>query len=283
MTSSATPSQTSVDLSGEKDIHWSQDISYGSYLKLNDLLDCQTPLSSEHDEMLFIIIHQSAELWMKCCIHELMAATNHLKQDNLGPVFKMLSRVKKIQSNLQQSWEILSTLTPSDYASFRDSLGQSSGFQSFQYRTIEFLLGNKNPKMVDAHKGTRHHAPLISVLNSPSFYDECLKLLARRGYSLPDSVLDRDWAVAYSANTAVEDAWLDIYQHPEKDWELYELAEKLVDLEQQFHLWRFSHMKTVERIIGHKKGTGGTGGVSYLVKALDMRFFPELWSARTRI
>lgn len=275
--------RTAVDLSSEE-IHWQQDISYGAYLKLDDLLKCQSPLSDKPDEMLFIVIHQASELWMKLCIHELGAAMLHLKEDNLGPVFKGLARVAKIQANLQQSWEILSTLTPSDYAAFRDDLGQSSGFQSFQYREIEYRLGNKNAKMAEAHKDVpSRYMHLQDVLDTPSFYDLCLQLLARRGFDIPAEATERNWRNPYVASDAVEAAWAKIYKDTEKYWDLYELAEKLVDLEHHFHQWRFAHMKTVERIIGYKRGTGGTAGVSYLVKALDLRFFPELWTARTGI
>lgn len=274
---------TAVDVSGE-DIHWNQDISYGSYLKLDELLECQTPLSDKHDEMLFVIIHQASELWMKCCIHEIGAAMEHVKADTLGPVFKMLARVARIQTNLKQSWEILSTMTPSDYAEFRGDLGQSSGFQSFQYREIEYRLGNKSERMAEAHKSNpKRYQRLQTVLDEPSFYDLCLQLLAKRGFDIPEHVLNRNWREPYSANDKVEAAWLTIYRDPKKYWDLYELAEKLVDLEHHFHAWRFAHMKTVERIIGYKRGTGGTGGVSYLVKALDLRFFPELWTLRTSL
>jgi tryptophan 2,3-dioxygenase len=274
---------TAVDLSSE-DIHWKQDMSYGSYLQLDDLLKCQKPVSDKHDEMLFVVIHQASELWMKLCVHELGAAMQHLQNDNLGPVFKMLSRVARIQANLQQSWEILSTLTPADYAAFRDDLGQSSGFQSFQYREIEYRLGNKNAKMAEAHKDApERYQRLQDVLDTPSFYDLCLQLLARRGFDIPTEATDRKWREPYVASDAVEAAWAKIYRDTDKHWDLYELAEKLVDLEHHFHQWRFAHMKTVERIIGYKRGTGGTAGVSYLVKALDLRFFPELWTARTGI
>jgi len=274
---------TSVDLTSE-DIHWKQDMSYGSYLQLDKLLEFQTPISGKHDEMLFIIIHQASELWMKLCLHELAAAMEHLKKDNLGPVFKMLSRVARIQANLQQSWDILSTLTPADYAAFRDDLGQSSGFQSFQYREIEYRLGNKNAKMAEAHKDVpARYDALQAVLNVPSFYDLCLQLLARRGFDIPAEQIERNWREPYVACVKTEAAWRKIYNDTEKYWDLYELAEKLVDLEHHFHQWRFAHMKTVERIIGYKRGTGGTGGVSYLVKALDLRFFPELWTARTAL
>lgn len=274
---------TSVDLTSE-DIHWKQDMSYGSYLNLDALLDCQNTISGQHDEMLFVVIHQASELWMKLCLHELGAAMDHVKKDNLGPVFKGLSRVARIQANLQQSWEILSTLTPADYAAFRDDLGQSSGFQSFQYREIEYRLGNKNAKMAEAHKEVpvRYDA-LQDVLNTPSFYDLCLQLLARRGFAIPEKSIERSWREPYEASEQVEAAWRTIYEDTDTYWDLYELAEKLVDLEHHFHQWRFAHMKTVERIIGYKRGTGGTAGVSYLVKALDLRFFPELWTARTSL
>ena len=279
----ATSPATSVDLSGEK-IHWKQDISYGSYLDLDTLLACQKPLSDKHDEILFIVIHQATELWMKACLHEISAAMTQIQTGELGPAFKMLARVSKIQANLQQSWEILSTMTPADYASFRDSLGQSSGFQSYQYREIEYRLGNKNAQMAEAHKANPAvYEHLQTVLNSPSFYDMCLKLLAERGFDIPADYLDRAWRQSYQPHDQVEQAWLQVYSNTEQYWDLYELAEKLVDLEHHFHAWRFAHMKTVERIIGYKTGTGGTGGVSYLVKALDLRFFPELWTARTRI
>jgi len=274
---------TSVDLSSE-DIHWKQDMSYGSYLQLDDILSHQKPVSGHHDEMLFIVIHQASELWMKLCLHEIGAAMEHVAKDNLGPVFKGLSRVARIQANLQQSWEILSTLTPADYASFRDDLGQSSGFQSFQYREIEYRLGNKNAKMAEAHKDVpERYSRLQNVLDNPSFYDLCLQLLTKRGFHIPEEQTSRDWRKPYRANENVEIAWRTIYEDTETYWDLYELAEKLVDLEHHFHQWRFAHMKTVERIIGYKRGTGGTGGVSYLVKALDLRFFPELWTARTAL
>lgn len=283
MTQSNKPPKTSVDISGQ-DIHWDQDISYGGYLQIDKLLDCQKQLSSSHDEMMFIVIHQSAELWLKCCLHEMGAAMEHVKNDDLGPAFKMLSRVSKIQAQLQQSWDVLATMTPADYASFRDELGQSSGFQSHQYRELEFAIGNKNAKMAEVHRSKpARYDHLQTVLNSPSFYDLCLQLLNKRGFDIPNEYLERDWSKPYVADERIEAAWLGVYQQTDKYWDLYELAEKLVDLEHHFHGWRFSHMKTVERIIGYKSGTGGTGGVSYLKKALDLRFFPELWTARTKI
>ena len=272
-----------VDMAGEG-VHWDlrESMSYGDYLGLDKLLDAQRPRSGEHDEMLFIVIHQASELWMKLCIHELEAALDHVRRDVLGPAFKMLARVARVQAQLAQSWDVLATMTPYDYSAFRESLGRSSGFQSYQYRSLEYLIGNKNPAMIEVH---RHdpavYARLHSLLHRPSLYDECLRLLARRGYALPEACLERDWSTPYVAHEAVAAAWLDVYQHPEERWDLYELAEKLVDLDHRFQLWRYAHLKTVERIIGYKRGTGGTSGVAYLAKALELRFFPELWSVRT--
>ncbi len=265
-------------------IHWDQDISYGQYLDLEPLLACQNPASSEHDELLFIVIHQVSELWIKLCLHEAHGAAQHIQNDNLSPAFKMLSRVSRIQEQLIKAWEVLVTMTPADYASFRDSLGQSSGFQSYQYREIEFLLGNKNAKLIEAHRAKpKHYQKLQACLNAPSLYDIVLQLLARRGFNIPHDKVERDWSVPYTASPDVEAAWTDIYRNSEQYWDLYELAEKLVDVEFNFQRWRFNHMKTVERIIGYRRGTGGTAGVNYLVKALDLQFFPELWSVRTTI
>ena len=265
-------------------IHWDQDISYGQYLDLEPLLACQNPLSKEHDELLFIVIHQVSELWIKLCLHEAHGAAAYIQQDNLSPAFKMLSRVSRIQEQLIKAWEVLVTMTPADYASFRDSLGQSSGFQSYQYREIEFLLGNKNAKLIEAHRSSpRHYQKLQKALNTPSLYDIALQLLARRGFAIPQEKIERDWSIPYTASSEVEAAWSAIYYNSQKHWDLYELAEKLVDIEFNFQRWRFNHMKTVERIIGYRRGTGGTAGVNYLVKALDLQFFPELWSVRTSI
>ena len=265
-------------------IHWDQDISYGQYLDLEPLLACQNPLSKEHDELLFIVIHQVSELWIKLCLHEAHGAAAYIQQDNLSPAFKMLSRVSRIQEQLIKAWEVLVTMTPADYASFRDSLGQSSGFQSYQYREIEFLLGNKNAKLIEAHRSSpRHYQKLQKALNAPSLYDIALQLLARRGFAIPQEKIERDWSIPYTASSEVEAAWSTIYHNSQKHWDLYELAEKLVDIEFNFQRWRFNHMKTVERIIGYRRGTGGTAGVNYLVKALDLQFFPELWSVRTSI
>lgn len=243
------------------------DLSYGDYLGLGKLLDAQNPLSGSHDELLFIVIHQASELWMKLSIHELTAARDRIAADDLGAAFKMIARVSRIQTQLIQSWDVLATMTPSDYHAFRPSLGQSSGFQSAQYRELEFLLGNKDDSVLGVHETTPDvHAHLLAVRAAPSLYDECIALLRRRGFA-----------------GTVDDAWLTVYREPEQHWDLYELAEKLVDLEFRFQQWRFAHMKTVERIIGYKHGTGGTGGVSYLVQALDKSFFPELLKVRTSL
>lgn len=272
---------TSKEMDG---IHWDQDISYSSYLSLDKLLECQQLRSGAHDEMMFMVIHQASELWMKLCIHEITAAMREVEKDNLGAVFKMLSRVSRIQGQLRQSWAVLSTMTPSDYRGFRDSLGQSSGVQSFQYREIEFALGNKNAALVKVHRqDTKRFEHLNSVLNSPSFYDLCLQHLARKGLDIPDDYLERDWSQPYVPSPAVEAAWAKVYSSVDEYWQLYELAEKLVDLEHEFQMWRFSHMKTVERIIGYSMGTGGTSGVAFLEKALSLRFFPELWSVRSEL
>jgi tryptophan 2,3-dioxygenase len=265
-------------------IHWDQDISYSSYLSLDKLLECQQLRSGAHDEMMFMVIHQASELWMKLCIHEITAAMREVENDNLGAVFKMLSRVSRVQGQLRQSWAVLSTMTPADYRGFRDSLGQSSGVQSFQYREIEFALGNKNAALVKVHRqDPTRFEHLNNVLNSPSFYDLCLQHLARKGFDIPDEYVDRDWSQPYVPSPAVEAAWAKVYSSVDKNWQLYELAEKLVDLEHEFQMWRFSHMKTVERIIGYGKGTGGTSGVAFLQKALSLRFFPELWSVRSEL
>ncbi len=272
---------TSKEMDG---IHWDQDISYSSYLSMDKLLECQQMRSGAHDEMMFMVIHQASELWMKLCIHEITAAMREVENDNLGAVFKMLSRVSRVQGQLRQSWAVLSTMTPADYRGFRDSLGQSSGVQSFQYREIEFALGNKNAALVKVHRqDPKRFEHLNNVLNSPSFYDLCLQHLARKGFDIPDEYVDRDWSQPYVPSPAVEAAWAKVYSSVDEYWQLYELAEKLVDLEHEFQMWRFSHMKTVERIIGYGKGTGGTSGVAFLQKALGLRFFPELWSVRSEL
>jgi tryptophan 2,3-dioxygenase len=274
-----------VDLKDEA-VHWDlrDAMSYGDYLGLKVLLGCQKPLSGAHDETLFIVIHQSSELWIKLCLHEITAAIAQIRAGDLGPAFKMMARIARVQAQLIQSWEILSTMTPFDYASFRGSLGKSSGFQSFQYRMLEFRLGNKNAAMARVFESDADTtAQVRAALTEPSLYDEALALLARRGLPIPKNKLKRDFSQPYVADPRVTAAWRAVYRDAETHWDLYELAEKLVDLEYRFHLWRFSHMKTVERIIGNRKGTGGTSGVNYLKKALELTFYPELWEVRTEI
>jgi tryptophan 2,3-dioxygenase len=275
--------KTFVDLSDEE-VHWdlSEHLSYSQYLNLDKLLSAQHPLSYHHDEMLFIVIHQVSELWMKLCLHELNSTIDCVRRDDLGPTFKMLARVSTIQTQLQQSWDVLATITPSDYSAFRNTLGRSSGFQSPQYRMLEFLIGNKNAdtiKVFQADPAT--HEALERALRAPSLYDEVLRLLSRRGLDIPAEAIDRDFTQPYQASKQVAAAWLSVYHNSVKDWDLYGLAERLVDLDYKFQLWRFAHVKTVERIIGYKRGTGGTAGVSYLTKALELKFFPELWTIRT--
>jgi tryptophan 2,3-dioxygenase len=257
-------------------------MSYGDYLGLDQLLSCQRPRSANHDELLFIIIHQATELWLKLMIHELEAACACLKRDELKAAFKMLARVSRIQAQLNQSWDVLSTLTPSDYSTFRDALGQSSGFQSYQYRMIEFLLGNKNRAQLTPHRHRPDlHDRLEAALHAPSLYDEAIRLLARRGFALDGAELNRDVSGPRLPNDSVRAAWLAVYRDTATNWELYELAEELVDVEDWFRQWRFRHVTTVERIIGAKRGTGGTSGVGYLREALGVRLFPELWEVRT--
>jgi tryptophan 2,3-dioxygenase len=274
---------TQVDLSDEA-VHWDlgASLSYGEYLQLGSLLQAQRPLSTAHDEMLFIIVHQVSELWLRLMLHELQAVIACVRRDDLDPSFKLLSRIGRVQTQLMNVWEVLATLTPAEYATFRNLLGRSSGFQSLQYRLLEFTLGNKHPEMIEVH---RHDAAayeaLARALAAPSLYDEVLRLLSQRGYGVPASVLSRDFSQPYEPSKQVTAAWLSVYHNAEQDWDLYELAERLVDLDHRFQLWRFQHMKTVERIIGYKAGTGGTAGVAYLAKALRLRLFPELWEART--
>jgi tryptophan 2,3-dioxygenase len=272
-----------IDLSDEA-IHWDlgNSLSYGEYLQLDKLLAAQKPLSTEHDEMLFIIVHQVSELWMRLMLHELNAVIECVRRDDLDPSFKMLDRIGRVQAQLLAVWEVLSTMSPSDYSAFRIVLGRSSGFQSVQYRLLEFTLGNKLPEIIEVHRrDPQAHAILAHALAAPSLYDEVLRLLSQRGYGVPQSSLARDFTQPYVASKQVTGAWLGVYHNAVKDWDLYELAERLVDLDHRFQVWRFQHMKTVERIIGYKPGTGGTAGVSYLAKALRLRLFPELWEART--
>jgi tryptophan 2,3-dioxygenase len=260
--------------------------TYASYLELDKLLAAQHPLSDpeHHDELLFIIQHQTSELWMRLIIHELDGVLSHLAEDDLGPCQKGLARVKQIQRQLFEQWGVLATLTPSEYVKFRGVLGDASGFQSLQYRIIEFQLGNKNREMLDvfAHSPEQQER-LRAVLEAPSLYDEFLRLLARRGYPIPADCVERDWSLPHRRRADLLPAIKTIYEHPENQWELYELCEELVDVEESFQLWRFRHMKTVERIIGYKRGTGGSSGVGFLRAALELTFFPELLDVRTEI
>ncbi|MBV9891111.1 MAG: tryptophan 2,3-dioxygenase [Rhizobacter sp.] len=262
-----------VDFSGE--------MSYGDYLQLDAILAAQQPRSGAHDEMLFIVQHQVNELWMKLLLHELRAAIAAVAADRLQPAFKMLARVSRILEQMVHAWDVLATMTPPEYSTIRPSLASSSGFQSWQYREIEFLLGNKNAAMLKPHA---HRSDLLAGVqaahDAPSLYDESLRLLARRGL-LATHRAERDWSSPYVASEAVEQAWLAVYRDPEAHWDLYQLGEELTDLEDVFRLWRFRHVTTVERVIGFKRGTGGTGGVSYLRKMLDVVLFPEIWKLRT--
>lgn len=259
-------------------------LSYGDYLHLDTLLAAQQPRSESHDEMLFIIIHQASELWMKLTLHELTAARRLLIADDLQPAFKHLARVSRIQSQLIQSWDVLSTMTPSDYTNFRDALGKSSGFQSAQYRLIEFAFGNKHASMLAPHRHRSDlHDELALALETPSIYDEAIRMLARRGFAIDASVLSRDVRESYHANPSVLAAWTQVYRDPKRYWDLYQLAEELIDLEDWFQQWRFRHVTTVQRVIGRKRGSGGTAGVDYLRQVLDVTFFPELWDVRTEL
>lgn len=259
-------------------------MSYGDYLGLSKVLSAQHPLTDAHDEFLFIIQHQTSELWMKLALHEMAAAKEAIEKDDLQPCFKMLTRVARIFEQLNSAWDVLRTMTPSEYTTFRDSLGQSSGFQSHQYRAIEYVVGNKNAAMLKPHEHVEDvHNYLKQLLNEPSIYDVVLQLLERRGFSVGEAVLNRDWSKPYEPCDTVRDAWRAVYQDPEGNWELYELAEKLIDFEDYFRRWRFNHVTTVERIMGFKRGTGGTSGVAYLQKMLSVILFPELWDIRTTL
>ena len=263
-------------------LDFSKDMSYGDYLHLDEVLNAQHPLSPEHNEMLFIVQHQTSELWMKLLLHELSAAVRCVATDELGSAFKMLARVSKIMEQLVHAWDVLATMTPPEYSAIRPYLSNSSGFQSWQYRCIEFMLGNKNAEMLKPHAHRPDILALVeAVWRAPSLYDESLRLLARRGFAVPQSHTDRDWTQPYVANDAVEQAWLAVYRAPEAHWDLYQLGEELTDLEDTFRLWRFRHVTTVERVIGFKRGTGGTSGVGYLRKMLDVVLFPEIWKLRT--
>jgi tryptophan 2,3-dioxygenase len=261
-----------------------EDLTYAQYLRLDGLLCQQAPRSESHDEMLFIVIHQASELWLKLCLHELGAARACIAGDQLGSAFKMLARVAGIQKQLIHSWDVLGTMTPSDYVSFRDLLGSSSGFQSQQYRLLEFLLGNKSVAHVERFTDdSAAYQNLTQALREPSLYDESLRALRRHGLPVPDDHIERDFTQPYQPSHEVEVAWAEVYRNTARFWELYELAEKLVDLEDRFQLWRYAHLRAVERIIGRKPGTGGTPGVPYLARVIDQRFFPELFSVRTTL
>jgi tryptophan 2,3-dioxygenase len=265
-------------------LDFSRDMSYGDYLQLDAILNAQKPLSPAHDEMLFIVQHQTSELWMKLMLHELHAAIAHIARDDLPPAFKMLARVSRIMEQLVHAWDVLATMTPPEYSALRPYLAKSSGFQSHQYRCIEFAMGNKNAAMLQPHAHHPERAAIVrAAYEAPSLYDECLRLLARRGLPVPASHTERDWTQPYEASDAVEQAWLQVYRDPKSHWDLYQLGEELTDLEDSFRLWRFRHVTTVERVIGFKRGTGGTGGVSYLRKMLDVVLFPEIWRLRTAL
>ncbi|MBK9238507.1 MAG: tryptophan 2,3-dioxygenase [Rhodoferax sp.] len=265
-------------------LDFSQSMSYGDYLHLDAILSAQQLRSSEHDEMLFIVQHQTSELWMKLMLHELRAAIDNIARDELGAAFKMLARVSRIMEQLVHAWDVLATMTPPEYSAIRPHLASSSGFQSHQYRCIEFALGNKNTAMLQPHAHRRDLlAQVQAAFEAPSLYDESLRLLARRGLAVPATHTERDWTQAYSASAGVEQAWLQVYRNPKPYWDLYQLGEELTDLEDAFRLWRFRHVTTVERVIGFKRGTGGTGGVSYLRKMLDVVLFPEIWTLRTAL
>jgi tryptophan 2,3-dioxygenase len=260
--------------------------TYSGYLKLELLLSAQQPVTQpvHHDEMLFIIQHQTSELWIKLVLHELDAAIRHVQKDQLEPCFKILARVKQIQMQLFNAWAVLETLTPTEYAEFRSVLGAASGFQSPQYRALEFMLGNKSAELVQVFRhDPKTHAWLAELLKRPSLYDEFLRYLKRRGLPVPKERFERDWTGPYERHPGVTQVFKQIYEGTREWWDAYEMCEKLVDVEEYFQLWRFRHMKTVERIIGHKQGTGGSSGVKFLQKALELSFFPELIDVRTEI
>jgi tryptophan 2,3-dioxygenase len=259
-------------------------MSYGDYLSLDPILSAQHPLTDAHDELLFIIQHQTSELWMKLAIHEVTAAKAAIMRDDLEPAFKILARVSRIFEQLNNAWDVLRTMTPADYTTFRAALGNSSGFQSYQYRAIEYLVGNRNAAMLKPHE---HRPELIAMLEgiraAPSLYDEAIRLLARSGLPVDPAVLARDVTRPYEADESVKAAWTAVYRDTRTHWRLYELAEKLVDFEDYFRRWRFNHVTTVERVIGFKRGTGGTSGVDYLKRMLGVVLFPELWALRTEL
>ena len=276
MTAQSNPDGAQVD--------FSSDMSYSDYLHLDQILAAQHPLSPDHNELLFIIQHQTSELWMKLMRHELAAAIQAIAADQLQSAFKMLSRVSRIMEQLVHAWDVLATMTPPEYSAIRPYLSSSSGFQSWQYRCVEFTVGNKNAAMLRPHE---HRPDLLAEVQvawrAPSLYDESLRLLSRRGLPVPASHVQRDWTLPYAADAAVEAAWLQVYRDPKQYWDLYQLGEELTDFEDAFRLWRFRHVTTVERIIGFKRGTGGTSGVGYLRAMLDVVLFPEIWSLRTSL
>ena len=276
-----TPTPAEETFEGAR-LDYSNTMTYGDYLQLDAILNAQHTRSGDPNEMLFIIQHQTSELWMKLALHEMNAAREGIRADDMSGAFKTLARVSRIMEQLVSAWTVLSTMTPADYSTLRRALGASSGFQSHQYRIIEFMLGNKNATMLKPHA----HRPDLQVqvekaLHEPSIYDEAIRLLHRRGFSIDADQLERDFSLPRENNTSVQQAWLQVYQQPKGNWALYELAEELIDLEDAFRQWRFRHATTVERIIGVKRGTGGTAGVSYLRKMLDVVLFPELWNVRT--
>jgi len=265
-------------------MNFRESMSYGDYLRLDRLLDAQTPRSGAHDELLFIIQHQTSELWMKLAIHELTAACAAIAADDLRPAFKQLTRVARIFEQLNSAWDVLRTMTPSEYTTFRDELGESSGFQSYQYRMIEYLVGNRNAAMMRPHEhDPARLAELEAVRRAPSLYDLAIGALHRRGLPIDAQVLARDVAATHAADDSVRADWACVYRDPRLHWELYELAEKLVDFEDYFRRWRFNHVTTVERVIRFKRGTGGTSGVAYLRRMLEVVLFPELWQVRTQL
>lgn len=272
-----------TEIDGET-IQWDNGLTYARHIQTAQLLSAQVPVSDKPDEMLFIIMHQTMELWLKLVLHEARLVYDAIKTDRLAAAGKGLDRIATIQRHMIHSWEVLATLTPHDFLTFRGFLRRASGFQSQQYRELEYLLGNKRGDMMIVHKDdAAATARLRAAFEAPSLYDELLRLLGRRGFAIPADHLERDWTRPYEASEAVEQAWLAIYTDPEHHWDLYMLAEKITALEYYFQEWRFKHMKTVARVIGHKPGTGGSSGVNYLVKALGLSFFPELWSMRTEM
>lgn len=277
---------TDDTFNSEHGIHtnFKERMTYGDYLQLDALLSSQKRLSGHHDEMLFIIIHHVSELWLKLMIHEIQGAISTIKQHDLESSFKMLARVSRIQTQIIHAWDVLSTLTPAEYMEFREHLGNASGFQSYQYRLVEFVLGYKTPFILDIYeKEPEIQGILQKAYHQPGLYDVAIQAVAKEGLPINKDVLERDFSKTYQKDASVEDAWLEIYKNVNKYWDLYELGEKLVDVEDGFQQWRFRHMKTVERIIGHKTGTGGSSGVGYLKKVLEHYFFPELWEIRTRL